>query len=414
LSNRRVLLVCYYFPPLGGAGVGRPLALFKHLPEFGWDCHVLTVKSVAYRAYEPELLEGLDSGKIYRAGSLDPQRLMYIFGMRRVKASTIARGKAASDRFFPDPKVGWVRPAINLGRDLLENRKYHAVISTSPPISSHLVARKLSREFSIPWVADFRDYWTAYRVEDLYASRPRRIKRGQKLLTSIRNEAAGITAINGSIGEYAGATDIIYNSFDCDLARQWTAPQQGGDYLIGVLGTLNDIYPVRSLLRVLNTLRTAHHDLFDRVKVIQVGSYDGNWLKAQLEEFNLIDKFELFGFQKREETIKLLSRTSLLYIGLPSVREKGFSTGRIYTMLSSGRPILAAVPPNGEIARLIDISNNGHCFFDDTENTAVSYLAEQIKRFHRGELLVQLQPDYAQPFASDMMARRFSEVLDRL
>ncbi|MEA2031430.1 MAG: hypothetical protein U9N55_07550, partial [candidate division Zixibacteria bacterium] len=381
MSNRRVLLICYYFPPLGGAGVSRPLALFKHLSELGWDCHILTVKSVAYRAYEPELLEGFDNGKIYRAGSFDPQRLMYYFGLRRVKASTISNTKAVSDRFFPDSKVGWVRPAIHLGRNLLENRKYNAVISTSPPISSHLVARKLSREFSVPWIADFRDYWTAYRVEDLYTSRPRRMKRGQKLLTSIKNEADYITAINESIGEYVGASDIIYNSFDRNLAELWSLPKSDKTYVIGVLGTLNDICPIRHLLRILTALRTAHYDLFDRVKVIQVGSYEKDWLLPQLEEFNLTDKFDLFGFQKREETIKLLSRSSLLYVGLPSVKEKGFSTGRIYTMLSSGRPILAAVPPDGEIARLIALTGNGHCFFDDTEDTAVSYVVKQIQLF---------------------------------
>jgi hypothetical protein len=72
--NRKVLLICYYFPPLGLGGVGRPLNLFKELPALGWDCHVLTVKSVAYRAYEPELLQGLDTSKVYRSGSRDPQR----------------------------------------------------------------------------------------------------------------------------------------------------------------------------------------------------------------------------------------------------------------------------------------------------------------------------------------------------
>ena len=56
----KVLLICYYFPPLGGAGISRPLSLFKHLPEHGIDCDVLTVEPVTYRIYEPELLDGLD------------------------------------------------------------------------------------------------------------------------------------------------------------------------------------------------------------------------------------------------------------------------------------------------------------------------------------------------------------------
>ncbi|MBD3258674.1 glycosyl transferase family 1, partial [candidate division GN15 bacterium] len=125
-GRKTALLICYYFPPLGLAGVGRPLHLVWELPAFGWDCHVLTVKPVAYRAYEPELLEGLDKSIIHRSGSRDPQRLMYLLGMRKVSAQAIDRAKSASDRFFPDSKIGWVKPAVKLGRKLCRQRRFDA------------------------------------------------------------------------------------------------------------------------------------------------------------------------------------------------------------------------------------------------------------------------------------------------
>jgi len=146
LKGRKTLLVCYYFPPLGGAGVGRPLALYKHLAESGWECHVLTVKPVVYRVYEPELLDGLDTSRIYRAGSYDPQRLIYLLGSRKVSDAVIRRSKRVSERFFPDPKVGWVKPAIRQGRVVASNNCYDVIISTSPPLSSHLVAKQLATE----------------------------------------------------------------------------------------------------------------------------------------------------------------------------------------------------------------------------------------------------------------------------
>ena len=37
----RVLVVAYFFPPLGGGGVHRPLAWARYLPEHGWDVTVL-------------------------------------------------------------------------------------------------------------------------------------------------------------------------------------------------------------------------------------------------------------------------------------------------------------------------------------------------------------------------------------
>ena len=101
--------------------MGRPLALYKYLPRFGYQCHLLTVKPVAYRMYEPELLDNLDTTYVYRSGSLDPQRLLYLCGLRKVKDKVIRKGRSLSDRFFPDAKVGWVKPALRLGRQLVSN-----------------------------------------------------------------------------------------------------------------------------------------------------------------------------------------------------------------------------------------------------------------------------------------------------
>jgi hypothetical protein len=39
--NRRLLLLCYFYPPLGGGGVHRVLGFTRWLPEHGWDCTVV-------------------------------------------------------------------------------------------------------------------------------------------------------------------------------------------------------------------------------------------------------------------------------------------------------------------------------------------------------------------------------------
>src|SRR5687767_15545135 len=41
---RKVLMICYYFPPLVTSGVARSLEFAKLLPHFGWEPRVLTVK----------------------------------------------------------------------------------------------------------------------------------------------------------------------------------------------------------------------------------------------------------------------------------------------------------------------------------------------------------------------------------
>jgi len=413
LSTKRVLLICYYFPPLGGAGVGRPLALYKHLNEFGWECHVLTVKPVAYRIFEPELLNDLPKGNIYRAGSFDPQRLMYLLGIRKVKGSLIARSKPASDKFFPDSKVGWVRSAVKLGKTLLDNRKYDAIISSSPPVSVHLVAQSLTEEYSIPWIADFRDYWTVFNIDKTYQSDKEKITEGYKLLDSIKSRAVAITAINDSVGAYVKADHTIYNSFDKDLAKLWDKPDRD-KFQIGILGSINDLCPVEPLLKIIAKIRDDNPDLYSLIKLVQVGSVDKKWLIPQLEKYNLTEIIEINGIQKRTDTIKLLSKTSLMYIGLKSENEKGISTGRIYTILSSGRPILGYAPLEGELAKLINSSGNGFIFNDDNLDNAILYLKEQILSVKENKHKFDSLPDYSLPYESDKMAAQFVEILNQL
>ncbi|PZN07708.1 MAG: glycosyl transferase family 1, partial [Bacillota bacterium] len=56
---RNLLMVSYYFPPIGGGGVQRALKMAKYLPEFGWRPLVLAVDPVWHVSLDPSLLEEL-------------------------------------------------------------------------------------------------------------------------------------------------------------------------------------------------------------------------------------------------------------------------------------------------------------------------------------------------------------------
>lgn len=410
---KKILVICYYFPPLGGAGVGRPLALFKYLSNFGYQCHLLTVKPVAYRLFEPELLDELDTSHVYRSGSLDPQRLLHLCGLRRVKDKVIRKGRSISDRFFPDSKVGWVKPALRLGRQLVSNHEYHAIVSSSPPISCHLVGQQLSRETGLPLIADFRDYWTSYPVEEAFAN-PKLVARGKSLLDRIKKDVYAVTTVNQTIANYLQTDNIIPNSYDQELAALWKPTVDDESFIIGLYGTFSDIYPVDPLLKTLDQLRSRSRECFERVRVLQIGNVDPEWLRPQLERYNLVDHFELVGFLPRHDSIVRASASSIFYLGLPSEKESAFTTGRIYYLLASGRPILAAVPGSSEIARLVSESGQGCCFQSDSMDGAVEYLRQGIIEHRSGPTAVSILPDYARKYSAEQMVARFADLLDSI
>lgn len=410
MRKKRLLLVAYYFPPLGGAGVGRPLTLYRLLPKLGWECDLLTVKEIAYRAFEPELLDGVDQGNIYRSGSRDPQRLMRMLGIRTIKSTTIRRADVVSTKFFPDSKVGWIKPAVRLGKKLLSDRQYDLIMSTSPPVSTHLVAQRLAEDHRLPWVADFRDFWTSYKVEDCFADFGLVTKR-QALLRQISTGATMLTAANSAIVEYIGAGHVIRNSYDERYASLWQQPVGSERFTIGLYGSFNDLCPVGPLLDLLSRLKETAYDKCTKVDLLQVGNVDQRWLKSQLEEHGLQNVCRMHPYRARGEAIKLMNEANLMYVGLSS---KGEGIGRIFELLASGRPILAAVPPGTDLACLLEETGNSCCFDPSSIDRALKYLIEKIDSVESDRSDMVMLPEYARSYSAERMVAGFAELFDEI
>lgn len=413
MSRLKILLISYYFPPLGGAGVSRPLALFKNLPHYDIDVDVLTVKNISYRTYEPELLKDLHTDRIYRTGSLDPQRLLYLLGMRKIKEKTISKGRSLIDNFFPDSKIGWVKQAVKVGRVLVENKKYDLILSTSPPISTHLIGKKLSEEFSVPYIADFRDFWTAYKPEDYYTNE-KDIKKAKKLLKEICYFATDVTTVSEPIQEYLSMGKVIYNSYDEARALLWNSLPDKSYFYIGVLGTLDKLCPIEPLCQLLKKFREQDVESFQKIKVIQVGNINDTFFYNTLEKYNLTEIFEINNQKNRVETIELLNKTSMLYLGLNPNYEDGIVTTRLFDMMASGRAIIASVSENSEIARILHDIPNSICYTEARILNAVKFVHEKIINYKEAAEKIIPIPKTILPYSSNKMAEQFSVLIKKL
>ncbi|MCX6329130.1 MAG: hypothetical protein NTZ85_06395, partial [Bacteroidia bacterium] len=81
----KVLIVTYYWPPSGGAGVQRWLKFSKYLPQFGWEPVILTIdpKYAAYPALDNSLEKEIpESIKVFRTRATDWFR---IYGSNKSK-----------------------------------------------------------------------------------------------------------------------------------------------------------------------------------------------------------------------------------------------------------------------------------------------------------------------------------------
>ena len=72
---KKLLLLSYFFPPLGGPGVQRIQKFVKYFPKNNWKPIVLTVKNISYIAYDETL-------KTEIADTVDDERLHAGIGRR--------------------------------------------------------------------------------------------------------------------------------------------------------------------------------------------------------------------------------------------------------------------------------------------------------------------------------------------
>src|SRR5690554_4066781 len=151
---KKVLIITYYWPPSGGAGVQRWVKFVKYLQRMDVDPYVLTVHPdyATYPQKDPTLKNDIPENtnvcyarsfelySLYKkvssnkevpyGGFANTQKLDF-----KEKIIRFIRGNL----IIPDPRRGWNRYAYAKAKELIRKYNIDAVITTSPPHSTQLI-----------------------------------------------------------------------------------------------------------------------------------------------------------------------------------------------------------------------------------------------------------------------------------
>src|SRR3954468_21374178 len=108
---RRVLIVAYYFPPIGGIGSIRLARFAEYLPQFGWEPLVLAPRDTphphdARLRYPEDRVIRTHSIELSRAGRALPGGTKPEATPRARRLREAVRGAAYRYMYFPDAQVG--------------------------------------------------------------------------------------------------------------------------------------------------------------------------------------------------------------------------------------------------------------------------------------------------------------------
>jgi glycosyltransferase involved in cell wall biosynthesis len=418
-SQPRLLLVTYYYPPLGGSGVFRPLRLSKYLPATGWDVTVLTVSEKTRVLKDPSLIADVPAGmRVERTGSVEPRLAMIAFNRMGLR-SWVRR----IEPWFmvPDDQLGWVGPATRRACRVLTDRRHDAVLTTAGPYSAHLVGRRIQQRFGLPWVADFRDEWTTnpYLLDRYPTAWHRRLNR--RLEREVVQRADRVVCVSrpwlDSIhrcapAEPPGKFVVLPNGYDADHFPD-VAPRRPDRFRIVHTGTF---YGHRSPVAFLEALRRVVVEgsiPTDDLEVVLMGhGATTAGLPAQLER-TIAPHLRLVGHRPYREALALIGEAAVLLLVIPREGGAGNHTGKLFPYLASGRPILALAPEPNVAAELIRDSRSGIVTAPD-DPAAIRVALERLYADWKDGTTPVQRREVVERYEGSRQARDWSAMFDEL
>ena len=352
---KKVLLIAECFPPHPAIGARRPYGLAKYLPKFGWNPIVLTVK---HPGKPPEGIKKIETdykdivavirSKIrFNSEKMIHEQFAGItvsknFDYQTWRSKIIKLVKEII--VFPDDERGWYRYAIKSASELCSKEGFDAIISTSSPVTSHLIARKLKRKYNIPWVADLRDLWT----QNPYINKFGLIKYFERRLElkTLSDADIIVTVTDPWIDTLKTLHKnkevyCVTNGYDKDdfsklqskLTSKFTLTYTGQLYN----GKRDPSILFKVVAQLINENRI-DRDLIN----IRLFCHKEDWLIEEIKKYNLEGVVNCYGFVSREESLKRQRDSQLLLLLLwDNEKEEGFCPGKIYEYFGVRRPIIA-------------------------------------------------------------------------
>jgi glycosyltransferase involved in cell wall biosynthesis len=295
----------------------------------------------------------------------------------------------------PDENATWAVTAVPAAIRIARQHGIDAVITTSPPGSTHLVGAAVQRMTGARWIADLRDSLVAHahRRADTMATRAKAAMQRQ-VARLVAGRADAITCVSEAISEEVrelvprGRVVTIANGCDFDDfsgLEYVPAPR----FRITHAGSFFGKRDPRPFLQAL-------HDSGLDVVARFIGDFrhsDREWA----ERLELGDRLELIPYAPRRAALELQRDSEALLLLIPEAggRGKGVLSGKVFEYLASRRPILAAVPPDGAAAELVLATGAGVVASPDDPEAMRSALAELHTRFRNGGLPdVHLAPSW--------------------
>ncbi len=429
---KKVLVITYYWPPSGGAGVQRWLKLSKYLARSGAEVHILSVEEsdASYPVLDRSLVNDIDH-RVYIHKSKARNYFKYyelLVGKKNVPKAGYSNvdalkltqrivSKIRSHLFIPDPRKGWNRSALVKALEVIEKFKISNVITTSPPHSTQLIGLELkSKRPDINWIADFRDPWTdiyyynllghskySKGIDKYYESN---VLEKADVITTVSNGFKEIFLSKKGLDLKSEKIRIITNGFDPDdFAFNKAAEPLNRAFCVTYTGTISDQYAPEVFFDVIQRVQTD----FSGICQLKIVGTLSPTMSAYADSIGV--EYEYIAQVPHDEVVLYQQQSNLLLLIVPDIGESsGIIPGKIFEYLASGTPILVIGPKNGDVDGIIKDTEAGAVFTRDEQDEIYVHIKNLIAEYLDGKDN-KIPEHKIQKYSRLIQAEQFMELL---
>jgi len=367
---KKILIVCYAFPPTGGAGVQRVSKYVKYLRDNSWEPIVLTVENPSVPVADISLMKDVPEDVIIlKAKSFEPSytiKQTLAASAQKSKKSILNITKAAASTFLlPDYQVLWW-PFLIFKIIFASIRfKPDCIFVSAPPFSSFIPVVFLGRLLNIPTIIDYRDQWSfardfsenmtrnkfAYFLDSVF----------EKFVISSCSFVT--TASKRYIQEIKDryAVDLtekaltITNGYDEDDFINLPTTLPSDDTAINILyaGTVWSATSLKGFCCALSELIAGEPDTKDKI-IVNIYGRVVNDEMALITESDLGSNIKTHGYIEHSQIIQQMACHDVLLIVLSDLDGADkIITGKLFEYMASRKFILAIVP-EGETKEILE------------------------------------------------------------
>jgi len=393
--------------------------LTKYLPEYGWQPVILTTPI----GENPDSQFGPPND--FRNTHRVVETLGYTspYGKKRLASKRYRRIRPFLKflyRYYreiaqyPDAEKGWKPFAIKAYDELLKNEHLDAILSSSSPVTCHIIAKKIKEKHRVPWLADFRDLWTQNHD---YPYSPVRKFFEEKLETKTLATADALVTVSEPLAKELGTLHkkeayTITNGFDPDKMSTGKADITS-KFTITYTG---QIYTKQDPSKLLIALKELISDGVIDPNDVEVRFYgpESLALENKANEYQLSNIVKQYGVTPREVCFEKQRESQLLLLlKWEDPRQYGVYSGKIFEYLAARRPILATGGAKSVITELLKETNAG------VDAQTVEKIKNALKKAYteykrEGKVSYQGKVEEVSKYSYREMAKKFVEVLNKM